>query len=181
MPENFIKTAYATVMMAVILGASVFGATVASAQTASTSTNPVNLSSDVKIERKEKDATGKETVVLRDPKDVVVVPGDKVIFTLNVVNSGTEPASGFRATNPIPESVAFVTVDQDWAEVSVDGGASWGKLGTLTINNPTEATDNRAVVLRDAVAEDVTHVRWVFAAAIAAGSKTSVSYRGVVK
>ena len=149
------------------------------AQTAPKSTNPVNLSSEVKIERVDKDATGKETTTLRDPKDVIVVPGDKVVFILNIVNSGLEPAAGFRATNPIPASVAFQTVDQDWAEVSVDGGVKWGKLSMLLVS--TKAADTGIAITRAALPEDVTHVRWVFASAIAPASKSSVSYRGVVK
>lgn len=141
--------------------------------------SPVSLSSDVKIERTEIDATGKEKVVLHNPKDVVVVPGDNVVFTLNVDNSGLVAASGFRATNPIPDAVKFVEVSEDWAEVSVDGGATWGKLASLKIM--AKAADTGVDQLRAASPEDVTHVRWVFADAIAASSKTSVSYRGVVK
>ncbi len=179
MPINLMKTVYVTVIAAVMLSATIILADIASAQTASTSANPVNLSSHVKIERTEKDASGKETAVLRDPKDVVVVPGDKVVFTLNVINSGAEPASGFRATNPIPAAVTFVAVDQDWAEVSVDGGASWGKLSALLVS--AKADDASAAVKRAAAPDDVTHIRWVFADAIAPASKSSVSYRGVVK
>ena len=182
MPINLMKTVCAAAVIAVLTLSTPIGASgIARAQTASIPANPVNLSSEVKIERTEKDANGKEITLLRDPKDVVIVPGDKVLFTLNVVNSGSEPAAGFRATNPIPAAVTFVAVDQDWAEVSVDGGVSWGKIGTLMINNSTEATDNSAVPLRAAGPEDVTHVRWVFADAIASGGKSSVSYRGVVK
>ena len=117
--------------------------------------------------------------MLRDPKDVIVVPGDRVVFTLNVSNSGTEPAAGFRATNPIPAPVAFVAVTEDWAEVSVDNGVNWGKLATLSVK--AKAADTGADIVRAAAAQDVTHVRWVFTEAIAPGSKTAVSYRGVVK
>ena len=155
------------------------------AQTASAlavpANSPVTLSSDVKIERTERDAAGKDKVILHDPKNVVVVPGDKVLFTLNVKNTGLVAASGFRATNPVPAPVTFVAVNEEWAEVSVDGGVTWGKLGTLTMNEAPKATDNEAVPLRQADATDVTHVRWVFANTIAPSSQTSVSYRGVVK
>ena len=166
-------------MPLVLVTASISSVGQASAQTAPKSPNPVNLSSEVKIERVDKDATGKETTALHDPKDVIVVPGDKVVFILNIVNSGLEPAAGFRATNPIPASVAFQTVDQDWAEVSVDGGVNWGKLSTLSVS--TKAADTGVAITRAALPEDVTHVRWIFANAIAPASKSSVSYRGMVK
>lgn len=145
------------------------------------SNSPVTLSSDVKIERTERDAAGKDKIILHDPKNVVVVPGDKVLFILNVKNTGLVAASSFRATNPVPAPVTFVAVSEEWAEVSVDGGVTWGKLGTLTVNEATKATENNAVPARRADATDVTHVRWVFASTIAPSSQTSVSYRGVVK
>ena len=178
MPTLSIRTAKTALIAAMLIIVSPYMAVYA--QAARSASSPVNLSSVVKIERIDKGVAGKEAAVLRDPKDVVVVPGDKVVFTLNVVNSGSEPAAGFRAVNPIPAAVNFVAVEQDWAEVSVDGGISWGKLSALTVN--TKSQDDAVVTIaRAAVPDDVTHIRWVFADAIAAGSTSSVSYRGVVK
>jgi uncharacterized repeat protein (TIGR01451 family) len=184
MRRPFINTAYAVALAGAMLSGSMLAmASSAKAQTATAvptaAKSPVSLLSVVKIERVELDATGKEKLALRDPKDVVVVPGDKVLFTLNVSNSGAVAASGFRATNQIPGPVIFVSAAEDWADVSVDGGTNWGKLGELRVM--TKAVDTGADVLRAAAAEDVTHVRWVFADAIAPASKRSVSYRGIVK
>jgi uncharacterized repeat protein (TIGR01451 family) len=131
------------------------------------------------VERSETDVAGKEKLVLKKPSDVIVVPGDRIIFTLRYVNNGAEPASGFRATNPMPAPVQFVSVAEDWAEVSVDGGKSWGKLAELKVT--AKNTDGTGDVLRAATAEDVTHVRWVFTTPIAPGAKGSVSYRGLIK
>jgi uncharacterized repeat protein (TIGR01451 family) len=179
MKTGFWNLAYAASLGVAIASGAGVAAVEARGQTATTSKSPVNLTSDVRIERVERDAAGKDNMVLRDPKDVIVVPGDRVVFTLNVTNTGAEPASGFRATNPIPGPVTFVSVDEDWAEVSVDGGTNWGKLSAMTVK--VKAADTGAETERAASAEDVTHVRWVFASAIAPGAKTSVSYRGVVK
>ncbi len=143
----------------------------------STGTNAVSLSSTAVIERVEKDKSGKERTVFKTPKEVVVVPGDHVVFTLSYSNSGAEPASGFRATNPMPAPVQFVAANEDWAEVSVDGGATWGKLVDLAVSTQADG----ATGSRPAKSEDVTHVRWVFAEAIAPGKKGSVSYRGLIK
>jgi uncharacterized repeat protein (TIGR01451 family) len=176
----FIKSAYALAIAGAVLSGSVLVMTTdARAQAATAAKSPVNLSSDVKIERTELDAAGKEKTVLREPKDVVIVPGDRVLFTLSVSNSGSEPASGFRAVNPIPGAVTFIAVAEDWAEVSVDNGISWGKLSAMSVK--AKAADTGVETARAAVAEDVTHVRWVFADVIAPGAKNSVSYRGVVK
>lgn len=171
------KTAYALALASVMLSGIVSVSTEASAQT--TAASPVTLTSDIKIERTEVDAAGKETAKLFAPQQVVVVPGDKVVFTLEVVNTGAAPASGFRATNPMPGPVQFVSVAEDWAEVSVDGGTNWGKLAALKVK--TKPAPDAAEVERSADAADVTHVRWVFADTIASGAKRTISYRGVIK
>ena len=142
-------------------------------------TNSVVLTSEAMIERTEVDASGKESTALKQPKDVIVVPGDRVIFTLRYVNKGAEPATGFRATNPMPGPVQFVSVAEDWAEVSVDGGATWGKLANLKV--AVKGAEGVADTLRPAAAEDVTHVRWIFTSAIPPGAEGSVSYRGLIK
>lgn len=172
---NHAKTVYAVALAAAMTAGGFTAAVHAQVKAAS----PVTLSSDVKIERTVADAAGKETTKLFTPKDVAVVPGDNVVFTLLVNNTGAEPAAGFRATNPMPGAVRFVSVAEAWADVSVDGGASWGKLADLKVK--TKDAAGTAEVERAAAAEDVTHVRWVFPDAIAPGSKRTVSYRGVVK
>lgn len=176
--KNFVY--YAAAVLA--LPMAVVASTEAMAQTApaaASTTSPVTLTSDVKIERVVVDATGKETVTLHAPKSVVVVPGDKVLFTLEVTNTGAQPAAGFRATNPMPGPVQFVSVAEDWAEVSVDGGTNWGKLAALKVK--TAPADGGAPVERAADLADVTHVRWIFPDAIAPGGTRKISYRGVIK
>ena len=180
MKSEFLNVAYGLALgAAMVSGVGIAAAGEARGQTSAQPKSPVILSSEVKIERSVLDASGKEIVTLFEPKDVTVVPGDRVLFKLNVVNSGSEPASGFRATNPIPAPVTFVTVSEDWAEVSVDGGAVWGKLEAMTVK--VKAADTGIETTRAATSEDVTHVRWIFSGAIAPGAKTAVSYRGVVK
>ncbi len=185
-----LKTAYAAALMAAALSGSLIAtATKAQAQTARPAsaaakpaeTQAVTLSSDVKVERVIVDAAGKESRVLKNPKEVIVVPGDKLVFTLNYSNEGAEPAAGFRATNPMPGPVQFVAVEEEWAEISVDGGQRWGQLKDMTVKAVADAASGAAEIVRPAVAEDVTHVRWVFTGAIAPGAKGKVSFRGVVK
>jgi len=179
MKIKYWNVAYALALGVAMVSGSVIAASQAQAQSATSSKSPVNLASEVRIERVVVDATGKETITLLEPKDVIVVPGDRVVFTLNVTNTGAEPASGFRATNPIPGPVTFVSAAEDWAEISVDNGANWGKLAAMSVK--AKAADTGVEITRAATAEDVTHVRWVFSNPIAPGAKTAVSYRGVVK
>lgn len=170
---------FSTIFCGLALAGAVLAASTAAANAQTTAAQPVVLTSEVKIERVEVDAAGKEKVTLYTPKDIAVVPGDKVVFMLEVINTGAAPAAGFRATNPMPGAVQFASVAEDWADVSVDGGTNWGKLPALKVK--TKAADGTAQVERAAGAEDVTHVRWVFADAIAPGAKRKLSYRGVVK
>jgi uncharacterized repeat protein (TIGR01451 family) len=170
---------YAAAVM--LLPVAVLASTEAFAQAAAPATapSPVTLTSDVKIERVTVAADGKETVTLHTPKSVVVVPGDKVLFTLEVTNTGAVPAAGFRATNPMPAPVQFVSVAEEWAEVSVDGGTSYGKLAALKVK--AAPAEGAAPVERAADVADVTHVRWIFPDAIAPGASRKISYRGVIK
>lgn len=178
MKLNFVTPAL-LMACAVATCGSAFIAEQAQAQTQEAAASPVTLRSDVKIERIERDAAGKDKVILHTPKDVAVVPGDNVLFSLFVKNGGAEPAVGFKATNPMPAAVRFASVAEDWAEVSVDGGKSWGKLAALKVMAKDAA--GTAEVLRPATPDDVTHVRWVFSTVIAPGTERTVSYRGVVK
>lgn len=139
----------------------------------------VVLVSDALIERTEIGVDGKEKSTLKKPGDVVITPGDRVVFTLKYKNQGTLPATGFRATNPMPGPVQFVSALEEWAEVSVDDGKKWGKLADLTVK--AKSADGLADVSRAAAIEDVTHVRWVFPNAIPPGGEGTLSYRGMVK
>jgi hypothetical protein len=171
-----IKTVYGTALiLAALTGSMLASATQAHAAAAAQAKPGVKLTSSALIERTEKDASGAEKKVMKTPAQVSVVPGDRVVFVLDYVNESTEAASGFRATNPMPGAIQFTSVREDWAEVSVDGGANWGKLSALTVTAGTPA------VTRPATAEDVTHVRWIFPAEIAPGKVGSLSYSGVVK
>lgn len=156
--------------------------------------SPVTLKNNAQIERTEIDANGKERLVLKDPSAVIIVPGDRVVFTLHYENVSGEAASRFRAVNPMPAAIQFLSVNEDWAELSVDGGQNWGKLDKLTITqtitkpaviDPKSGQETQAAVTeaitRSAQASDVTHVRWVFANPIPPGAKGQLSYRGLVK
>ncbi len=154
--------------------------TSARAQTAApTAKNAVKLTSEIMVERIVVNAKGEEVVTLKTPKQAVVVPGDKLIINLYYVNEGNEPAKEFRATNPISPAVQFIAAKEDWAEVSVDNGTTWGALSKLTIAVP--ATETVPASTRAAEAKDVTHVRWTFATPLAPGQKGTVSFRGSIK
>lgn len=132
----------------------------------------VSLTSEVFVERTKAGPDGKPRVVREAPK--VVTPGDRLVFELAYRNQGSQPATGFALTNPMPPSVAFAGGETPGAVVSIDGGKSWGPLASLRVALP----DGKS---RPAGQADVTHIRWSFAKAIAPGAGGRVSFRGVVK
>lgn len=133
--------------------------------------SPVALSSMVFLEKSVSDGRGHSRIVLEQPK--LVTPGDQLVFILNYRNVGEIPASNFVVTNPLPAAVAY-SGSRDDAQVSIDGGRSWGALPTLKVRE----TDGR---WRTARAEDVTHIRWALRQPIAAGAQGRLSFRGVVR
>lgn len=132
----------------------------------------VALDSKVLVERVETTPDGGSVTTREEPD--VVTPGDRLVFVLSYRNDGNEPATGFVLTNPIPDSVAFAGTDDPRAVVSVDGGVTWGSLGSLTVVQPDG-------VSRPAQSADVTHIRWAFAQAVPSGAVGELTFRGVVE
>ena len=132
----------------------------------------MTLTSEVLVERVRTDAQGKEERVLEEPK--AVVPGDTIVIEISYRNAGSEAATDFVVTNPLPAAVAFAGGETPGAVVSVDGGQNWGDLASLTVAQPDGTT-------RAAQATDVTHIRWAFGQPVPAGQEGKLSFRGTVK
>ncbi len=134
--------------------------------------NNFELSSDVFVERKIDKPNGKTAIVLEQPK--TVIPGDNLVFVVKYKNVGTQPATDFSVTNPLPKAVAFNGTADGKEIVSVDGGKTWGPLSTLTLTR-----ENGEV--RPAMMTDVTHVKWKFDRSLSVGSEGKLVFRGTVK
>lgn len=135
----------------------------AAAQTA----GQVELAGDVKVQRTEL-IDGLERLVLREPTEVL--PGDRLVFTTTYRNASGTPVSDFIITNPLPDAVQLAA-DGDF-EVSVDGGARFAPLSSLTLPD--------AGSVRAAGPQDVTHIRWVLPH-LAAEAGGAVTYSGIVR
>ncbi|WP_225206632.1 hypothetical protein [Novosphingobium huizhouense] len=129
----------------------------------------VRLASDVFVERFAPAGEGRVARVLE--RAAVLRPGDRVVF---VVNWQASRAQQFTLTNPMPQAIAFEGSAREDAQVSVDGGRTWGALDQLSVRT----RDGR---LRPATGEDVTHVRWRVPGAMAALGAGQMTYRGIVR
>jgi uncharacterized repeat protein (TIGR01451 family) len=132
----------------------------------------VALSSSVFVERQLVDSNGRSRVELHAPQ--VVTPGDRLVFILSYRNTGEKPAQHFTVTNPLPQAVAYAGTPDEQAQISVDGGRSWGLLSSLRVREE----DGR---WRNARPEDVTHIRWTLAQPIRVGATGKLSFRGTVR
>ena len=107
-----------------------------------------------------------------------VVPGDRVIYTLEVRNTGATALDAPTVTHPVPEHMRYVADSAvgPGAEVSysVDGGRSFERAENLTVQGP----DGR---LRPAVAADYTDIRWQLKNSLKANSVAFVRFRALVK
>ncbi len=131
---------------------------------------PVELIGTVQLWKTVVEA-GQEKQVLVEPK--VVVPGDRLVFNTAYRNTGPSIVSNFVVTNPLPSGVMLDTAKDTPSEVSVDGGAHWGALTTLTVPDGKGGQ-------RPAQASDVTHVRWTLPS-LKPGDSGTLSYNAIVR
>ena len=189
---------FETALVAVVLTTGIIASSAAhatpmnaAAQAAADLRSNVKIESLAQVERTEKDAEDNDVSKLYSPSDVKVIPGDRLVFTNSYRNTGSVPVTGFVVNNPIHPAVSFIAVEEQWAEVSVDGGKNFGKLTELTVpleapqsnenESQTGGDETPVVTTRAAQPSDVTHIRWAFSKAIAAGASGKLRFRGVVK
>ena len=133
---------------------------------------PLQLTSDIFVERQVVRADGSKSVVLEEPN--LVVPGDNLVFVVKYRNVSAETASNFVVTNPLPAAVAFNGTSDGLEVVSVDGGRNWGILDILRVA-AAGGTD------RPAQRSDVTHIKWNLNQRLTAGAEGKLIFRGIVK
>lgn len=158
-------------MIKAIIGSAALAASFFSAVAAYAAT-PLQLSSDVFVERQIERGDGTKTVVLEKPN--MVTPGDNLVFVLKYKNVGNSTASNFVVTNPLPSAVMFNGTSDGLEVVSIDGGKSWGFLNNLRVSK----ADGTA---RPAQRSDVTHIKWNLNQPLTAGAEGKLIFRGVVK
>ena len=137
--------------------------------------NPLIIRSIAEVESKSK--TGGRDVVKLIPADRVV-PGDRVLYTLEVRNAGATAVDAPSISYAVPDHMKYVADSAvgPGAEVSysVDGGHSFGRADALRV----PGMDGRP---RPAAAADYSHIRWQLKNTLKANSVAFVRFRALVK
>jgi hypothetical protein len=128
-----------------------------------------------KVEREVVETQADGTVVTRLEKADLIKPGENIVYTLDFVNTKSEPADGLVLAMPVPAEIQFAEGSAERSgtrvEYSTDGGESFSdRLGLTVIGEDGQS--------RPATADDITAVRWTFNAAIMPGESGAVSFKG---
>lgn len=106
-----------------------------------------------------------------------IAPGSELRYVLSYDNQAEVAASDVRLVMPVPTEITLIegSADQDFATVtySVDNGATFTTRESLTVVEEGE--------LKPASTEDITHLRWTFAEAIAPGASGKLTYSGILQ
>ena len=107
-----------------------------------------------------------------------VVPGDRVIYTLEVRNGAQTALDAPSFSYPIPEHMRYIADSAVGpgavVSYSVDGGHTFARAEDLKVKGP----DGK---LRAAVGADYTDIRWQLKNRLKANSVAFVRFRTVVK
>jgi uncharacterized repeat protein (TIGR01451 family) len=119
---------------------------------------------------------GRQTTKLA-PADRVA-PGDLVLYTLEVRNTGATAVPAPVVTNPVPAHMQYLPDSAvgpgTVVMYSVDGGRTFASPEALKVLG----SDGQ---LRQAVAADYTHIRWKLRNSLKSNSVAFVRFRALVK
>ena len=107
-----------------------------------------------------------------------IVPGERIVYSLNYENDAAAPANDIVLTMPIPPEVKFIegTADAPQTNVtySADGGESFSSRQSVML------IDNSGNI-RAASADELTHIRWTVPGPIPAGDSGALSFSASVR
>lgn len=134
---------------------------------------PLDVRSGVMVETRQRAGDGTTRVTLAPAQRVV--PGDRVVLTLDYRNTGAAPLANIAFDNPVPKGLAYRSPVAGSAapEVSVDG-RTYASLSLLRV-----ATAGGG--WRPAQPDDVTHVRWRLDRPLGPGAAGRFAFQAVLK
>ncbi|WP_313808608.1 hypothetical protein [Sphingobium sp.] len=131
----------------------------------------IRLDRQMFVERISTDINGRERRILESAERAG--SGDQLVFVLQWRNEGNRPVRGLALTNAVPRGTR-IDLANPAMQVSVDGGAHWGRLNELWLPTPLGG-------VRRAGPADITHVRWTLSDEISPGESGRLSYRATMR
>ena len=121
-------------------------------------------------------ADGTQTVAYESAE--TVIPGERVVYTVNFENNRDEVETNLVLTMPVPAEVKYVegtaSDESGVLTFSADGGAKFAARDALVVENEAGEAVN-------ASADDITHIRWVVAGPVNPGETGAISFTGILK
>ncbi|AMK22514.1 MULTISPECIES: hypothetical protein [unclassified Sphingobium] len=131
----------------------------------------IRLDTQMFVERVSTDINGRARRILQSADRAG--SGDQLILVVNWRNEGSRPVRNLAVTNAVPRG-AQLDLSNPAMQVSVDGGAHWGRLTDFWLPTALGGT-------RRAIPADITHVRWTVPDEITPGESGRLSYRATVR
>jgi len=169
------KHRYLWTLLWTLLRAPLLGVCLGVAAQGQATSGPLSIKTIAEVETR--GTSGGRDIVRLAPADRVV-PGDQVIYTLEVQNTDAATARAPTVIYPIPEHMLYVAhsavgpgVDVSY---SVDGGRNFDRSENLKVAAAGGG-------LRAALPADYTHIRWQLKHDLKANSVAFVRFRALVK
>jgi hypothetical protein len=131
----------------------------------------LRLDTQMFVERVTTDINGRPRRLLASADRAA--PGDQLIVIVHWRNESDRPLRDPAVTRALPRGVQPDATDPA-IQVSVDGGAHWGRMEQLWLPTPLGGT-------RRAVPADVTHIRWTLPTAVPPGKGGRLTYRATMR
>jgi uncharacterized repeat protein (TIGR01451 family) len=116
--------------------------------------------------------------VLRLVPATQVMPGDEVLYTLEIRNLGKATVRSPTISNPVPAHMRYVADSATGPGVDVRYSVDRGQIFDLPENLRVTGADNKP---RLATAEDYTDIRWIFKHGLKSKSVAFARFRAVVR
>ncbi|QGP78247.1 hypothetical protein [Sphingobium sp. CAP-1] len=131
----------------------------------------MRLDTQMFVERVTTDLNGRSRRMLATADRAA--PGDTVVVILNWRNQGTRPVRDFALTRAMLRGASPDLTDPA-VQVSIDGGNRWSRFDQIWLPTPLGG-------VRRAIADDVTHIRWLLPDTVSPGQAGRLSYRATVR
>jgi len=120
-------------------------------------------------------ADGSETISYVSAEKVI--PGERIAYLLDFANDQSEPATDLKLVMPVPEVITFnegsARGEGTIISYSVDGETFMPREALRVALDDGKS--------RPAVADDITHIRWVIAGPVQPGEKGQLAFSGTLK